>query len=217
MKGNERISGTVIKRLPRYRRYLEELMHKKTGRISSGELSRLIGCTASQIRQDFNNFGGFGQQGYGYNIESLYQQINGILGLVREYKTVVIGAGNLGLAVANYIYTYEDGFTVAGMFDVRPEIINTSANGVRIRGVSEIDDFLAEKQIDIGIITTPSANAQQAADRLVKGGVKGIWNFAPVDLEIPEDVAVENVHISDSLLSLAYYVNKTQSQQDAEE
>ncbi|MDR0424922.1 MAG: redox-sensing transcriptional repressor Rex [Clostridiales Family XIII bacterium] len=216
MKGNDRISSAVIKRLPRYRRYLEELRHENAGRISSGELSRLIGCTASQIRQDFNNFGGFGQQGYGYNIEDLYQQINSILGLVREYRTVVIGAGNLGIAVANYLYTYEEGFTVEGMFDVRHEIIGKSVNGVQIRAVSEIEAFLAGRAIDIGIIATPSANAQQAADKLVGGGVKGIWNFAPIDLEIPEEVALENVHISDSLLSLVYYVNKSRPGSDGE-
>jgi redox-sensing transcriptional repressor len=194
--------------LPKYRRYLEELKKKGLDRISSGEFSKLIGYTASQIRQDLNNFGGFGQQGYGYNVDGLYKQIGIILGIDRDYGIVIVGSGNLGQAIANYMHNYGTGFSVLAMFDVKPDIVGRRVNELAISDFSELRAYLAENAADIGVITTGAASAQNAADELVAGGVKGIWNFAPVDLHVPQRIALENVHLSDSLHSLIYYINK---------
>jgi redox-sensing transcriptional repressor len=208
MKDRGKVSDAVIKRLPKYRRYLEELRKKGLDRISSGEFSKLIGCTASQIRQDLNNFGGFGQQGYGYNVESLYRQIGAILGIDRDYGIVIVGAGNLGQAIANYMYNYGAAFSVFAIFDVKPGIVGRRVNNLDILDFGELGAYLAENVVDIGVITTGAANAQSATDELVAGGVKGIWNFAPVDLHVPHRVALEDVHLSDSLHSLIYYINR---------
>jgi redox-sensing transcriptional repressor len=210
MKNNTDVSKAVIKRLPKYRRYLEELKTQGVDRISSGEFSKLIGYTASQIRQDLNNFGGFGQQGYGYNVESLYRQIGIILGVDRAYGIVIVGSGNLGQAIANYIHNYETGFSVFAMFDVKPEIVGRSVNNIEIRSFDKLDAYLKVHATDIGVITTGAASAQIVADALAAGGVKGIWNFAPVDLNIPDRLALENVHLSDSLHALTYYLNSLQ-------
>ncbi|MDR2296194.1 MAG: redox-sensing transcriptional repressor Rex [Clostridiales Family XIII bacterium] len=209
MKDRVKVSNAVIKRLPKYRRYLEELKKKGLDRISSGELSKLIGYTASQIRQDLNNFGGFGQQGYGYNVESLHRQIGIILGIDRDYGIVIVGAGNLGQAIANYMHNYGSGFSIHAIFDVKPEIIGRRINELEILGSDKLGAYLAENAVDIGVITTGAASAQSAADDLVAGGVKGIWNFAPFDLQVPRRVALENVHLSDSLHSLIYYINRS--------
>jgi redox-sensing transcriptional repressor len=208
MKGSNRISNAVIRRLPRYRRALNDLKKKGVERISSNELSGLIGYTASQIRQDLNNFGGFGQQGYGYNVESLYTQIGAILGLDREYSMIIVGSGNLGQAIANYANYYKAGFVVAGMFDVNPKLIGISINGIEIQDYEKLDDFLKENNVDIGIICTTKTSAQNVADKLCEGKVKGIWNFAPMDIEITGDTILENVHLSDSLNTLAYYISR---------
>ncbi len=208
MKGSNRISNAVIRRLPRYRRALNDLKKKGVERISSNELSGLIGYTASQIRQDLNNFGGFGQQGYGYNVESLYTQIGSILGLDREYRMIIVGSGNLGQAIANYANYYKAGFVVAGMFDVNPKLIGISINGIEIQDYEKLDDFLKENNVDIGIICTTKTSAQNVADRLCEGKVKGIWNFAPMDIDISGDTILENVHLSDSLNTLAYYISR---------
>ena len=207
MKETGKISKAVIKRLPRYRRYLEDLMKKDVDRISSNELSNLIGYTASQIRQDLNNFGGFGQQGYGYNVKALHAEISKILGLDREYKMIIVGCGNLGQALANYTHYYKAGFIVCGMFDINPRLVGLSINDIEVMDYSVLDEYLEQNQIDIGIICTNKGSAQEVADKLVMGKVKGIWNFAAVDLDISEDVALENVHLSDSLQSLAYNIN----------
>jgi redox-sensing transcriptional repressor len=209
MKDQTKISNAVIKRLPKYRRYLEELKQKGVDRISSGEFSKLIGYTASQIRQDLNNFGGFGQQGYGYNVESLYRQIGIILGIDRNYSIVIVGSGNLGQAIANYMHNYGAGFSVLAMFDIKPEIVGRRVNDLEISDFGSLGAYLAKELVDIGVITTGAENAQRAADELVAGGVKGIWNFAPVDLQAPSCVALENVHLSDSLHSLIYYINRS--------
>ena len=201
-----KVPNAVIKRLPRYRRYLEDLKRKGVDRISSSEMSELIGYTASQIRQDLNTFGGFGQQGYGYNVEALYEEISQILGLDHDYKMVIIGLGNLGHAVANYTHIYKAGFEVLGVFDVNPTLIGTEVNDIKVRDIDELADFLKGNDVEIGIITTNKSSAQGVADVLVKGGIKGIWNFAPVDLVLPENVALENVHLSDSLHSLAFHI-----------
>ncbi|MEE1038112.1 MAG: redox-sensing transcriptional repressor Rex [Eubacterium sp.] len=203
-----RISNAVIKRLPRYRRYLKELEKKGVEKISSNELSRLIGYTASQIRQDLNNFGGFGQQGYGYNVSDLYNEISSILGLDRNYKMVIVGAGNLGQAIANYTHYYKAGFLVDGIFEVNPRLVGLKINDINVMDYEDMVSYVEENQVDIGIICTSKESAQEVADKLCFAGVKGIWNFAPVDLEVPGHVHIENVHLSDSLHSLAYHMSK---------
>lgn len=201
---SKNISMAVIRRLPKYYRYLGELLSKDVQRISSKELSDIIGFTASQIRQDLNNFGDFGQQGYGYNVKELYKQISLILGLDKEYTGVIIGAGNLGQAIANYNRFSELGLSIECIFDANPKLVGMRIRDIEIRDIDTLAEFLQENNVDIGIICVPRINAQKVSDMLVKGGIKGIWNFAPVDLVVPEDVKVENVHLSESLLTLVY-------------
>ncbi|WP_069650324.1 redox-sensing transcriptional repressor Rex [Caloranaerobacter ferrireducens] len=212
MKKGNKVSMAVIRRLPKYYRYLGELMESDVKRISSQQLSQLTGFTASQIRQDLNNFGGFGQQGYGYNVEDLHTQLGKILGLDRVYKTVIIGAGNLGHAIANYRSFEEEGFKVQAIFDADPRVIGTEIRGIKVRDVKELEDFVKENQIEIGIICTPKVVSQEIADKLVNSGVKGIWNFAPADLRVPEDVVVENVHLNESLFTLSYMLKEKMSE-----
>ena len=212
---NTKVSNAIIRRLPRYRRYLNELRKQGVKKISSNELSELIGYTASQIRQDLNTFGGFGQQGYGYSVDSLFQEINKILGLDREYKTIVVGIGNLGQAITNYTYYYKIGFNIVGLFDVNPKLVGLSINDVLVRDFSEMSDFVKENDIDIAIICVNRENAQKVTDVLVDAGIEGIWNFAPVDLNVPYDVAVENVHLSDSLHTLSFLIRSNELE-DAE-
>lgn len=207
-----KISDAVVNRLPVYRRYLEELMHEDVERISSNDLSKRIGFTASQIRQDLNNFGGFGQQGYGYNIRALYKEINSILGLDQEYKMVIVGVGNLGQAIANHTKYYKTGFPIIGMFDINPKIIGLRINDVVVQDSENLLDFLKTHQVDIGIITTEKEAAQGIADKFVEGGVKGIWNFAPRDLVVPKHVSVGNVHVTDTLNSLVYRISHIDSE-----
>jgi len=214
MKENGKISNAVIRRLPRYRRVLKELMKRGIERISSNDLSLLIGYTASQIRQDLNNFGGFGQQGYGYNVEGLYAQIGAILGLDREYRMIIVGSGNLGQAIANYATYYRAGFVVSAIFDVNPKLIGISINGIEVQDYENLEAFLEKNHTDIGIICTTKGSAQDVANKLMEGGVKGIWNFAPVDIEVRDDVALENVHLSDSLNTLAYYISHSQKESE---
>jgi len=209
MRKQAKISNAVIRRLPRYRRYLNELRKKGVDKISSNELSQLTGYTASQIRQDLNNFGGFGQQGYGYSVDGLYNEISAILGLDREYKMVVVGAGHLGQAIVNHTYYYKTGFVVNGIFEVDPKLIGTKINGIDVMNYEDLVEYVEKKNIDIGIICTTKDVAQEVADKLCFAGVNGLWNFAPVDIETPAHVAVENVHISESLHSLAYHMSRT--------
>jgi len=206
-KNGERISPTVIKRLPRYRSYLSDLQNGGVERVSSDKLSELMGYTASQIRQDLNNFGGFGQQGYGYNVALLNNEIAEILGLNKHYKMVIVGAGNLGTAIANYIAVYRREFEIISMFDIKPTLIGTKINGIPVRGDEELEQFMKENNVDIGVITTSRKSAQSIADLLVDGGVRGIWNFAAIDVSVPDNVALQIVHLSDSLHELVYYVN----------
>ena len=201
-----KVSNAIIRRLPRYRRYLGYLQTKGIKKISSGELSELIGYTASQIRQDLNTFGEFGQQGYGYEVDNLYKEINHILGLDREYKTVVIGVGNIGQAITKYTYYYKIGFNIIGLFDVNPKIIGNVINDVEVMDVANLEEYVRNEKIDIGVICVNRENAQEVADRLVEGGVKGIWNFAPIDLDVPDSVALESVHLSDSLHALSFMI-----------
>ncbi len=208
MAKNARISNAVIRRLPRYRRYLADLQKKGVTKISSGEFSRLIGYTASQIRQDFNNFGEFGQQGYGYNVEDLHGEISDILGLNQEYKMVIVGGGNLGQAIANYTYYYKAGFKVYGIFEINPKLVGLKINDIDVMDYEDLVGYIEKNRIDIGIICTTKDSAQDVADKLCLSGVKGIWNFTPVDLKVSDQVALEQVHLSESLYSLAYHMNK---------
>lgn len=198
------ISKAVIRRLPRYYRYLGELMEEGVERISSGELSVRMHVTASQIRQDLNHFGGFGQQGYGYNVKNLYEEIANILGLTREHHLIIIGAGNLGRALANYGNFENRGFLIDGLFDQDPELKGMSRRGVPIYTMDELETFVQTHQVDIAVLTIPKAAAIEVADRLVQCGIKAFWNFAHTDLELPKDVVVENVHLSESLMQLSY-------------
>jgi redox-sensing transcriptional repressor len=212
MKRN--ISMAVIKRLPKYHRYLAELIKNDIDRISSKDLSERIGFTASQIRQDLNCFGDFGQQGYGYKIKDLYDSISEILGLARSYNTIIIGAGNIGQAVANYARFDKYGFNLKAVFDVNPKIIGLKIKDVEIQDIDNLKDFLKNDPIDIAIICVPSRNAQTICDLIVENNVKGIWNFAPIDLNVPDDVIVENVHLSESLLTLAYLINEREHEEE---
>ena len=207
---NTKVSNAIIRRLPRYRRYMNDLRKQGVKKISSNELSELIGYTASQIRQDLNTFGGFGQQGYGYSVDSLFHEIKKILGLDREYKTIVVGIGNLGQAITNYTYYYKIGFNIVGLFDVNPKLVGLSINDVLVRDFSEMSDFVKENDIDIAITCVNRENAQKVTDVLVDAGIEGIWNFAPVDLNVPNDVAVENVHLSDSLHTLSFLIRSNE-------
>ena len=203
---NIEVSITVIRRLPKYYRYLSDLLDKGTTRISSQELSILTGFTASQIRQDLNNFGGFGQQGYGYNVEDLQKELGRILGLDFKYNAIVVGAGNLGQAIANYKGFEDAGFKVLSLFDRNPRIFGLKIRNIEIRDMEIIEEFIKEHNVEIGIITTPKESAQEVADIYIKAGIKGIWNFAPTDLTIPDNVIIENVRLNESLFILSYFL-----------
>lgn len=198
------ISAAVIKRLPRYYRYLGELMEAGTERISSNELSKLMNVTASQIRQDLNNFGGFGQQGYGYNVEYLYNEIGRLLGVDRRHNIIVVGSGHLGQAIANYTNFERRGFIVKGMFDNNPDVIGREIRGIRVMGIEEMEKFIRINKIEIAALTLPKQQAAEIAERLVEYGIRGFWNFAHIDLKLPKDIVVENVHLSESLMRLSY-------------
>lgn len=204
------ISRAVIRRLPRYYRYLGELMEDGVERISSHDLSNRMKVTASQIRQDLNNFGGFGQQGYGYNVKYLYTEIGKILGLNTVHTMIIVGAGNLGQALANYTRFEKQGFHVIGLFDVNPELKGVSVRGIEVRMIDEMPEFIREQKVEIAALTLPKANALDMAQILVDNGVKAIWNFAHTDLNLsmPSDVIVENVHLSESLMRLSYNLNR---------
>lgn len=205
---NTKISIAVIRRLPKYHRYLKDLLERGIGRISSKELSDIIGFTASQIRQDLNNFGGFGQQGYGYNVEDLYNEIGNILGLTNSFKTIIIGAGNLGQALANYNFT-SHGFILEDMFDINPKLTGLRIRDIEIKDMDLLQQVVEEKEVDIAFICTSKDAAQGVADRLVESGIRAIWNFAPIDLKIDNpDIIVENVHLVDSLLTLSYFLKE---------
>lgn len=199
-----KISSAVIKRLPRYYRHLGELLEQGVERISSGELSSRMKVTASQIRQDLNHFGGFGQQGYGYNVQYLYTEIGKILGLDKKHNVIIIGAGNIGRAIANYTNFEKRGFVIIGIFDVNPDIIGTKLKNIEIRNLEEIEEFAKKNEIEIAAIAVPKSEALNVADRLVKVGVKALWNFAHTDLNVPDDVIVESVHLSECLMRISY-------------
>src|SRR5699024_4873754 len=211
---DSKVSITVIRRLPKYYRYLGELMNKGITRISSQELSKMTGFTASQIRQDLNNFGGFGQQGYGYNVDDLHRQVGNILGLNKEYNAVISGAGNLGQAVTNYKGLQDAGIKILSLFDKNARLIGMKIRDIEIRDVDVLEDFIKEHNVEIGVITTPKENAQEIADIYSRSGIRGIWNFAPADLEVPEHIIVENVHLNESLYTLSYFLNNIESDEE---
>ena len=204
----KQISKAVIKRLPRYYRYLGELLEDNVERISSNDLSKKMRVTASQIRQDLNNFGGFGQQGYGYNVKYLYTEIGKLLGLDIVHPMIIVGAGNLGQALANYVEFEKRGFKLVGIFDVNPVLEGIAVRGIEIQMISDLPFFMKENNIEIAILTLPKNKARDMAEILIENGIKAIWNFAHIDLDTPDDVIVENVHLSESLMTLSYNLSQ---------
>ena len=208
MAYKSRVSDAVIRRLPMYYRHLRELEKAGVVRISSQELGERMNLTASQIRQDINCFGGFGQQGYGYHVENLKKRIGEILGLGREYHVIVVGAGNIGRAIANYAGFAKEGFGVQAMFDVSPALVGVDVKGIIVQPMDKLEGWMSAHEVDIAVLSVPASVAQETADRLVASGVRAIWNFSPVDLALPEGVFVNNVHLSDSLHILSYRMNE---------
>lgn len=202
------ISQAVIRRLPRYYRYLGELLEAGVERISSNDLSKRMKVTASQIRQDLNNFGGFGQQGYGYNVKYLYTEIGKILGLENDHNFIIIGAGNLGQALANYGNFEKRGFVLKGIFDVNPTLKGMTIRDVPVHMMDELKEFIRANDIEIAVLTIPKGVAVDVAKELVDAEIQAIWNFAHVDLNVPDNVIVENVHLSESLMRLSYNINR---------
>ena len=203
-----KISRAVISRLPRYYRYLGDLLEAGVERISSNDLSKKMQVTASQIRQDLNNFGGFAQQGYGYNVKYLYTEIGKILGLDKDHNFIIIGAGNLGQALANYASFERNGFILKSLFDVNPRLEGVTIRGIPVRMLDELEGYLQENDIEIAALTLPKSKAEEVADVLVANGIKAIWNFAHTDLTLPKDVIVESVHLADSLMKLSYNISQ---------
>lgn len=206
------VSSAVIKRLPRYHRYLGDLLREGILRISSAELSRIMNVTASQIRQDFNCFGGFGQQGYGYNVKYLHSKISELLGVNENYRAVIVGAGNLGRALAATHMFERRGVKRVAMFDISPEVVGTKIYGIPVYPISELEDFCKKEKISIGVLSVPKEAAYAVSEIMANAGVKGLWNFANMELKLDrDDVIVENIHLGDSLMKLCYEI-KTKSE-----
>lgn len=210
----KKVPMTTIKRLPRYYRYLSDLLRDGIYRISSSDLSKRMGVTASQIRQDLNCFGGFGQQGYGYNVEHLYYEIGEILGVRTENNTIIIGGGKLGQALANYPALARRGFAVTAIFDIDPDLIGKTIGGAPVYHVNQLEAFMMAHPVRVAILTLPKEASAQVAKRLANSGIRGILNFSYVDLDIPSTIAVENVHLTDSLMTLSYKITQ---QEEAEQ
>lgn len=208
MEQKERIPDAVARRLPGYYRNLRELEAEGILRLSSQALGERMGLTASQIRQDINCFGGFGQQGYGYHVPNLKRRIGQILGIDKPHRVVIVGAGNIGLAVAQYPSFRNEGFRVHALFDVDPARIGMAVQGAKVLPLSDLAGFLAAQPVDILVLATPSESAQDIADIASRGGVRAIWNFAPVDLTVPETMEITNVHLSDSLMALSFRLHE---------
>ena len=211
---DKNISQAVIGRLPRYLRYLGELKDSNVERVSSQELSELMNVTASQIRQDFNNFGGFGQQGYGYKVNYLYDEIAKILGINKTHHLIIVGAGNLGQALANYMNFERRGFHFTGIFDCNEALTGKKIRDMYVQPMSNLESFVKENAIDIAVLTIPKTSAVKVAEQLVSYGVKAFWNFAHVDLNVPDDIVVENVHLSDSLMKLSYSIARKEQENE---
>ncbi len=208
MSGRDIVSQAVITRLPRYFRFLESLRQGGVERISSQELSGLMGVTASQIRQDFNNFGGFGQQGYGYNVEHLYQEIGKLMGVNREYQLIIAGEGRLERAIADYMNVEWSGFTCIGLFDFTNTFQTKDADGIPLYSFRDLPDFVKKNRVDIAVLAILGERALEAAKQLADSGIRAIWNFTHMELHLPKEVQVENVHIFDSLMRLTYKINQ---------
>ena len=212
------VPSAVIKRLPRYHRFLGELLREGRGRISSSELSKIMGVTASQIRQDLNCFGGFGQQGYGYNIEYLYGKISELLGVDEGYTAVIVGAGNLGKALAASRMFERRGVKKLALFDIDKNILGTEIYGLPVYSIDDLHDFCTDNNVDIGVLTVPKDAAHHAATTLVLAGVRGIWNYSSTELQLPEcSTIIENIHLGDSLMTLCYEMKSRSTQQVDEE
>ena len=207
---HKKVSMEVVKRLPRYYRYLGELLDSGVTRISSKSLSERMNVTASQIRQDLNCFGGFGQQGYGYNVEALYRAIGDILGLYNGHKIMIIGAGHIGQALLNYKSFEKRGFTIVGVFDVSEKIIGTTMSGYVVQGMHQLEPFVRAYHPDIAVLAIPKTSANEVAQKLVSLGIKGFMNFCYVDIDVPDDVCVENIHLSDNMMTLSYRLKNQQ-------
>ncbi|MGI5904881.1 MAG: redox-sensing transcriptional repressor Rex [Candidatus Pararuminococcus gallinarum] len=217
MAKHENVSLSVIRRLPRYYRFLGDLLKNGVHRISSRELSQKMGVTASQIRQDLNCFGGFGQQGYGYNVEALHKEIGSILGIDRGLDIILLGAGNLGRAIASHMSFDTRGFNLIGIFDVSPEIIGQTIRGIRVSHADTLPDFCRQRHPKVAMLCIPKNSAQEIADNLVELGIRGFWNFSHYDLALDYDnIVVENVHLGDSLMTLCYRVNEVLDQDKKE-
>ncbi len=211
-----KVSNNVIRRLPRYLRKLDELTEKGVSRISSSELGQQLGLTASQIRQDFSCFGEFGQQGYGYNVTALRAQIATILGLDRGFAAVLVGVGNIGRALVDNFCFSSWGCHLCAAFDIDPRLIGTTMNGIPIYSMEQLETYLKENSVDVAVLTVPKEVAIKVTERLTSCGIEAIWNFTNVDLTGPESTTiVENVHFSDSLLSLSYYVSERMDEKAA--
>ena len=218
MKRNAKVSTAVIRRLPRYYRQLSELQESGVVRISSNALGKSMGLTASQIRQDLFCFGGFGQQGYGYKVESLKEEIGEILGISRGHTLVVLGTGNLGRAIIENFRFSLNGFRLLAAFDVDPRVVGTTIAGVPVYHADQLEEFMALNPVSVGMLTVPIAAAQEMGDRLCAAGVKGIWNFTNYEITYdPGKVVVESVHFSDSLLALSYMISAPRAEEGEEE
>lgn len=218
MKRNTKVSTAVIRRLPRYYRQLSELQESGVVRISSSALGKSMGLTASQIRQDLFCFGGFGQQGYGYKVESLKEEIGEILGISRGHTLVVLGTGNLGRAIIENFRFSSNGFRLLAAFDVDPNVVGTTIAGVPVYHADQLEQFIAANPVSVGMLTVPIAAAQEMGDRLCAAGVKGIWNFTNYEITYdPQKVVVESVHFSDSLLALSYMISAPKAEEEEEE
>ena len=200
-----KVSEAVIRRLPRYYRQLELLSADHVERISSSELAQQMGLNPSQVRQDLNCFGGFGQQGYGYPVQNLHKEIANILGLTRNYRLIIVGAGNIGQALAKYEGFAQKGFEVIALFDIDEELIGQTINDKPILHADKMSSFIKENNVDIGIITARRRSAQEIADTMVGAGIRAIWNFVPVD--VTASVPIENIQLSDSMFVLSYRLN----------
>ncbi|MEB3429812.1 redox-sensing transcriptional repressor Rex [Citroniella saccharovorans] len=201
-----KVSKAVVKRLPKYYRYLKQIKSKGIVRVSSSELSQITGLTPSQIRQDLNHFGGFGQQGYGYNVEELIGELQNILGMTVKYNAIILGAGNIGQAIAQYTGLSDTKFNITAIFDKSKKLVGKKISDIEVNPIDYLEPYLKKNDVHIAIIAVPLESAQELADICMDNGVKGIWNYAPLDLKVREGVRVENVHLDDSLFTLTFYL-----------
>ena len=212
---NKKISNNVIRRLPRYLEFLNELFSNDVVRVSSSEMAKHMGLTASQIRQDFSCFGEFGQQGYGYNVEMLMQEISSILGIDRKSSAILVGDGRMGHSLIENFDFLSCGFELKAAFDIAPDIVGTNIGSVPVLHMDELESYLKAHPAEIAVLTVPRQIANESAQWLVSTGIRGIWNFTNIDLKLENsDVVVESIHFSDSLLSLSYYLNNGKDLED---